>query len=266
MPSHLSSIGFPLERPEELGELADQVGPKASALALKKGTYFRYTGAGGEQLWLQVNADREIMGMNPHFDGPSRIRVGVTARVSRASDTELDGAFHAWASPADNPMEGEYPFIFDSPDAALYPDLEVPSIVEAQITAFAHELSLFDSEAAYDAANTGEGPKLASRSFIPSGLFIEPGQQGGEPAAEAVFTGQILQFETRTNEHTGHPFLWALVDTLGGQFDVVADPALVEQPPVVGGFLSGSFWLSGRLITYPRKKKSWFGQLLGGSG
>lgn len=266
MPSHLSSIGFPLERPEELGELADRVGPNASALAVKKGRYFRWTGSGGEELWLQVNAHGELIGINPHFDGQSRIRVGVTTRVSRKRDTELDGAFHAWASPGEEPTDGAYPFIFDTPDAASYLDLEVPSIVEAQITAFAHELSLFDSEEEQAAAETGGGLKLASRSFIPSGLFSDKEHQGAEPAAEAVFTGQILQVESRANELTGKPFLWALVDTLGGQFDVVADPVLVERDPVVGGFLSGSFWLSGRLITYPRKKKSWFGQLLGGSG
>lgn len=266
MPSHLSSIGFPVERPEDLGELAEQVGPKASALAVKDGTYFRWTGSGGEELWLQVNADRELIGINPHFDGQSRIRVGVTARVSRKRDSELDGAFHAWASPGEKPAEGEYPFIFDTPEAASYLDLEVPSIVEAQITAFAHELSLFASEEEQAAAEIGDGLKLAARSFIPSGLFVDKGQEGAEPAAEAILTGQILQVELRTNELTGKSFWWAIVDTLGGQFDVVVDPVLVEREPVVGGFLSGSFWLSGRLITYPRKKKSWFGQLLGGSG
>jgi DNA replicative helicase MCM subunit Mcm2 (Cdc46/Mcm family) len=33
-----------------------------------------------------------------------------------------------------------------------------------------------------------------------------------------------------------------------GSFDVVIDPELCESPPVIGGVLSGSFWLCGRCI------------------
>ena len=39
-----------------------------------------------------------------------------------------------------------------------------------------------------------------------------------------MFTGRILEAEIRTNELTNHPFRWVLVETLGGVFDVVADP------------------------------------------
>ena len=266
MPSHLSSIGFRVENAKELARLAEELSLKAETIAVKTGKYLRWAGPGGEQLWLQINARRELVGINPHFEGLTRLRIGVVSRISRTGDTALDGGFHAWASPSGVPDDGEYPFVFDAPDAATYSDLEIPSVAEAQVTAFAHELALFDSEEAYNSAQSSDGVQFASRSFVPSGMFSPGDQKEGPPTAEAIFTGQILQAESRTNAVSGLPFWWAVVDTLGGQFDVVADPSIVEKQPVVGGFLSGSFWLSGRLVTYSRKPKGWFGRLLGGTG
>ena len=63
----------------------------------------------------------------------------------------------------------------------------------------------------------------------------------------ALFVGHIVETEERRNTVTGNPFRWALVDTLGGTFDVVIDPELLPDPPRVGNILSGWFWLSGRL-------------------
>jgi hypothetical protein len=80
--------------------------------------YLRWTGSGGEELWLQLSPRRDLIGMNPHFSGASRVRVGIVNRVTRPSDTKLDGALQAWASPqGDSPEEGAYPFVFDVPDA-----------------------------------------------------------------------------------------------------------------------------------------------------
>jgi hypothetical protein len=212
MPSHLSSIGFRVESSADLARLAEELSSKADDITVKKGKYLRWSGAGGEQLWLQVNSQRRLIGVNPHFDGQTRVPVGVVGRVSRPDDTPLDGGFHVWASPGDVPHNGEYPFVFDAPDAATYSDLEVPSIAEAQVTAFAHELALFDSEEAYDSSQTGDDVRFASRSFVPSGILSSGGQSNVSPAAEAMFTGQILLAESRTNAMTGMPFWWAAVE------------------------------------------------------
>ena len=120
--------------------------------------------------------------------------------------------------------------------------------MKARIAAFAHELSLFPSVEAYETAQTGD-IKFASQSFIPSGLFSPAGEKTEPPEAHAIFTGHIRKVEERTNELTNKGFWWALVESLGGVFDVVIDPELVEDTPQVGGVLSGAFWLSGRLST-----------------
>ena len=44
------------------------------------------------------------------------------------------------------------------------------------------------------------------------------------------------------------------MESFGGTFDVVIDPTLLAIEPVVGGVISGYFWLSGRLTNYTRKK------------
>lgn len=90
--------------------------------------------------------------------------------------------------------------------------------------------------------------KFASQSFIPSGLFNLSGSDA--PArAEAIFAGHVRETERRTNQLTGDEFVWCLVDSLGGSFDVVIDPELLSNAPRVGGVVHGSFWLSGRIIS-----------------
>jgi hypothetical protein len=52
----------------------------------------------------------------------------------------------------------------------------------------------------------------------------------------------------KRNQRTKANFYWFLVETLGGEIDVVADPKLIASEPQLGGVVSGQFWLSGRLI------------------
>lgn len=136
----------------------------------------------------------------------------------------------------------------DSPDFYLTP-LHPPEIVEVQLAAFAHELKLFETEAAYQSDGEKDQPRMAEESFIPAGLFKPGGSNIEPPEAYAVFTGRILETERRQNPVSGEPFYWAMVKTLGGRIDVVASPELVTTPIVKGGILSGSFWLSGRIVS-----------------
>ena len=61
-----------------------------------------------------------------------------------------------------------------------------------------------------------------------------------------------MRAERKRNEESGGEFLWAAVDTLGGTYDVVADPSLLEIVPPPGSVLSGTFWLSGRVLSLTR--------------
>lgn len=247
--SHFSSIGLTLRSEADMYALANRIGPQAESLATARGAYFRWSDPSGSEVWLQVSPENELRGMNPHFAGKSTVRVLLTARPDPGSPSSLDGRFHGWADPTpseDGQPNGAYPFLFDTPDAALQDQLELPATMVAQIAAFAHEIAAFDSPEAYFASQTSE-MTFASQSFIPSGLFNLSGDDS-PPRAEALFAGHVLEAERRTNQLTETDFIWCLVETLGGVFDVVIDPELLPDVPRVGGVIQGSFWLSGRII------------------
>lgn len=215
-----------------------------------RGFYLKFSDASGAEIWLQGNFEQELIGFNPHYAGKSRRRVGLTNAIERES-SELDGGFHAWASPTDEAVEtsGEYPFVFDVPDFRLNDDLKLPRVCEIQLTAFAsNEFEIFESEESYYNSSNNE-LKMASKSFIPSGLFLpdEKATPIEPPRPIGIFAGEIKEFELKTNQLSGNEFYWFLIETLGGEIDVVADGKLISSAPNIGGIVSGQFWLSGKI-------------------
>ena len=267
MPSQFSSIGFTVSSGEDLAALASQVTDKSERIVTGPGEYLKWASPYGEQLWLQITSKGDAMGMNPHFAGKSSVRVGVEARVARPAQTPLDGAFLAWANPpAGEATGGDYPFAFDCPDAARHLDLQLPAVVTAQVAAFAQRVSLYASADAYASSPDAQGARGASRSFIPSGLISPAGEPVIPPESHALIAGHVVEAAPRVNVISGAHYWWALVDTLGGTFDVVIDPQLLPEPPRAGEVLSGWFWLSGRLLTAEPAGKpgsSWLRRLVG---
>lgn len=267
VPSQFSAIGFEVSTGEDLASLASHVAERAETIDAPEGQYLKWAPPSGEQLWLQLKRSGDALGMNPHFEGKASVRVAVETRVTRATHTALDGTFIGWANPpAGSTTGGDYPFAFDCPDAALHFDLALPAVLDAQVAAFAQQISVFDSPSAYDAAQQAQGLSFPSRSFIPSGLISPDGKPVDPPEPHALFSGHVIEAGERRNSVTGHPFWWALVDTLGGTFDVVIDPALLPSPPRAGNVVSGWFWLSGRLqASRPaaKPKTGWLQKLTG---
>jgi hypothetical protein len=267
MPSQFSTIGFNVSSGEDLAALASRVAGEAERISTPPGEYLKWAPPSGEQLWLQITPDGDAMGMNPHFAGKSSIRLAVEAKVARPAHTPLDGTFLAWANPpAGAATGGDYPFVFDCPDAATHLDLPLPATVTAQVAAFAQQVSLYESAAAYASSQAAEGVSSASQSFIPSGLFSPDGEPRNPPEPHALIAGHVLEAAARVNAVTGLRYWWALVETFGGTFDVVIDPELLADAPRTGNVLAGWFWLSGRLLTgTPRRKATsgWMQRLVG---
>jgi hypothetical protein len=258
VPSQFSAIGFSVTSGEDLAALASTVAERADTINARDGQYLKWAPPSGEQLWLQVRHNGDAMGMNPHFEGRSSVRVALEARVTRKAHTPLDGTFLAWANPpAHATSGGDYPFAFDCPDAASHDDLQLPATATAQIAAFAQQLSVHRSEAEYIAGQTAGGLSFGSRSFIPSGLISPSGEPITPPESHALIAGHVVEASERRNTVTGAPFWWALVDTVGGTFDVVIDPDLIDRPVQPGNVISGWFWLSGRLRTGTGPRLPW---------
>ncbi len=249
MPSHFSTIGLPIQEQEDLLSLAERVMVSSSSIRVANGSYLHWTSPSGAELWLQVDNHNHLIGINPHFADQARILVDLTARISRPEESALDGAFHGWANPINsNPDSGNYPFVFDVPDFKQHAKLALHVTVNAQVAAFAHDVSIHPSEDDFHNSQTTE-VKFAAQSFLPSGLFSRGENSNAPPESMAIFTGIVHWATLAITELTNKEFWWVLVDLLGGSFDVVIDPELVDERPQVGGVLSGSFWLSGRLIT-----------------
>ena len=249
MPSHFSSIGFPIDSQEDLEALSRRLLPECEEIAAGNGTYLLYSSPCGAQLWFHVDGSDAIVAITPALAATTTIRIGVTAVVTRPGDKPMERALHAWAEPkADgSDVSGLYPFVFDCADYGTYGTLALPLIRDARIAAFAHELAVYESAEEHERSQP-EGGTFASQSFVPSGLFAPNGVATEPPESFAIFTGHVRSAEERTNPTTGARYLAAEVDTLGGSFHVVADPTLVTKRIVPGAVVSGSFWLCGRLV------------------
>ncbi len=252
--SNLSDIGFPVRGDEEINEMLMSVLNQASEVRCPpRGFYLKFSDRSGAEIWLQGNLDQELIGFNPHFAGKSRRTVALTQKIERES-SDLDGGFHVWANPSDesNPESGEYPFVFDVPDFRAIPELQLPQTVDIQLTAFAsNDLKVYaDEQQFFDGQESDL--KTAPKSFVATGLLAVEGAEKTEDLSAArpiaKFSGAVKEFALRTNALTGEQFYWFLVETLGGEIDVVADSKYLDSEPNNGAIVSVQAWLSGRIV------------------
>ncbi|WP_172252477.1 hypothetical protein [Saccharibacillus deserti] len=245
MSNHMTAIGFNVQSAEDFEQVAEYAYETGESIETARGIYLLAQAGSGIEIWLQMNTENQVIGLNPHYFGSSRFKVKLTDEIIRSEGSELDGTFHVWAEFDGETEESDsYPFVFEMPNRAVYRDVQLPRSVTIQLTAFAHELSVFDSEEQFHESQQHEEVKFAAEAFIPTGLFVEE----GEPGSMAMFTGQVQQSAWITNEYTGKSFHWALVRTLGGEIDVVADRETLDEEIPVGGIVSGTFWLSAKII------------------
>lgn len=248
--SNLSDIGFPVKNDEDVNVLITETINRVEAIKCPQGFYLRFSDDSGAEIFLQGNEKQELIGFNPHFDGKSRRIVRLTKAIERDS-SELDGGFYAVANPGEENDSGDYTFVFDVPDFRMTSDIELPANRAIQLTAFAsNDFKVYETERDFYAAQTGE-PKLAAKSFTASGLFAANENNDAPPRPIGIFSGEIKEFELKTNELSKETFYSFLVETSGGEVDVVADVKLVAGEPKIGNVVSGQFWLSGRIVDLP---------------
>lgn len=246
--SHFANVGFDVQDNDALNDLLEKVYSKGDSVNSRQGLYVRYQDESGAELWIQVTEKKELVGINPFFDGESAVRVGIMSALDNAEDF-LDGSFYGWANP-DN-LEGEepgdYPFVFDLPDFYATTEFDMPSTQRVMLNAFAEQIEIFKSEEEFLELQPTE-MSMAPESFIPIGLLDEDGGPSTDPKAFALINGRILACELKHNQLTGQSFWWLFVKTLGGKLDVmVAEEEMIKKPEA-GNVVSGTFWLIGRVL------------------
>ena len=165
-------------------------------------------------------------------------------RVELDEQTPLEGLLHGWADPSMRAWDdGAYPIEIALPDAAAVADrLDVPCIVEIQVSAIAERIAWFrdHDHFAQESERLGDHG-MAPQSLIPVGSFA------GQRPSTAFFCGEIIRVGYKVNPDAGADYWHLVVRTLGGEFDVVAAPDQIEGHPVAGGLVQMDAWLSARI-------------------
>jgi len=257
--NHFDVIGFKANSTEALSQLVSSLlekgGEKQPCAA---GYYHRLRSPVGPELWVHMqkaadaDADPYIaVGITPFFEGEGRTQIRVRAMRQRPDDNHFEGAFYVELGPTIA--------LIDVVDFARFAGMPVPFLAMAQIVAFPHELAVFENEAAFQANQADKALKFTPRSFLASGLFaggngsgevvfLDPEADDFLASARAFLTGEVQKSERRRNPETGQEFIWALIGTAGGTFDLVADDAVLRCGLKPGMIVEGEFWLCGRLV------------------
>ena len=245
LPNDFSAIGFQVSSEQEFFELAKTVVSDAVEISVSGGSLRRWSDPSGAELWVQVDPAGDIVGMDPHFVGGSSVRVGLDYRVVNPSGTILDGWFYAWASPREDARHGDYPFVFFCPEFYRYSDVGTPALATAQVAAFARSpLEVSDDTTSPQMRERGHN----GGSFVPSGTFRPEGGLIEPPEPLAFMRGRVRESSARVNGLTGRAFYALEVESYGGDYSVVVDPAVMHGLPEPGAIVSGNFWLSGRFV------------------
>ena len=266
MASNLSTIGFIYADEEAFRTAMTRYAADTMLQAdFPAGSYGIWRARAGAEIWFHFgkgdDGTTEIFGLTPFFEGQSDIQLKITGPISRDGDTPFEGAFTGWVNPGDD-GEGRYPLVFDAVDFALNETSAWPAVRRVRLVGFARDVAAFGGEAAYYAArktdNGSDSPAFAAQAFVPAGLFIaaELDASNGEaegafpsaPSSEALLTGRIVEHQHCTNEATGRPFVWLLVESLDATFDIVADPAVITGEIIDGGTIEAAVWLFGRFL------------------
>jgi len=222
----------------------------------ENGTYVRYCDTSGAELWIQLNASNEFIGMNPHFFGKSRRRAALIQKIEK-EHVDLDGAFLAWALEDDKDFKdkkGLFPFVFDLPDFDTIIDLTLPKIFELQLVGFAMNFDCFDNSEIYYQFIGEKEYHFSDKAFIPVGIIQDNSLRNDlNTNAVGLLSGEILELLESKNELTNEKYYWLLVDTLGGEIDILVNKKYITNTPTVGNIILAQCWLSGRIVNAPLK-------------
>ena len=110
---NFSNIGFQVTSEQQLRNLVESVCPRSCRRQGNQGFYLQYADPSGAELWIQVNQDREIIGVNPFYNSRCRRMVRLISEIQRF-ESMLDGAYHCWAIDKTDPEhQSLFQFVFD---------------------------------------------------------------------------------------------------------------------------------------------------------
>jgi hypothetical protein len=226
----------------EHGEIVETAGMK----------YLKWAVGEKLELWTRFKDGAPEPLFYAYYAGESRMTVALLEKTPRRDGIRADGAFfcRGLGCAGADWVAGRNPFVFDSPYYHRYDDLSLPRVTTVQLTAFAFEMTGYETEEDYDEAYPAdeEGYCWDYKHFVPACMTTPRGEDGELADAGAEVSGFVQDTGIITNPITGYDFCWARVETIGGDVDVVCSPDRLSGFLVKGGIAVTTCYLFGRLI------------------
>lgn len=253
MASNFDSIGLGVSNETALGDLVVRLASAAKErLVTDAGEYAIWRSRTGAELWVHLgpvaggdDAEREIIGVTPFFEGRSEVVLNLDAVLKRPDDNGHEGAFQGWVCHDSDDDLGAYSLIFDAVDFAAHENCPLPTLRHVRLTGFARAIVVCD-----DTAVEGQVPAAepGQRSFCSTGTITGEQSPQANPGTGAYLTGKVTDFACLVNEATGEPFTWLLVDSWLASFDIVAAPPVISGTISVGATVQVDCAMFGRII------------------
>lgn len=239
----LANIGFDVHSLEEFQALAEMTYRHGKAYRAGRNQYYCYQDASGAELWVQMDEEDEIAGMNCHFHSHNAVDVMVL-HARAYEERPLDGTLEARAvylgaglpSPVEPPV-----FAFDLPDAHLVPKIMLPAQGQVQLVGFAREVHVYENVEDFRKAHPGR-PLEGLRA-----IEEDSPHKASDPSSLVRLDGIVVQAAHKRNAHTGQGFYWMELRTPLGKVDVVAASRTLPFLPQQGQVMDGEVRLSGRV-------------------
>lgn len=244
MGTHFGAIGLPGDRDASVKAITEFAARAVTLGETDAAAVIAHTDRSGARLSLTLLPSGAIQCVTPSFAGTSRL----TAVTGSFGDDECPYEVPLLVEVFDDTGEMVHPLALQPEDVAVWRDaLEPGERVNLNVTAFAERMDVFADEAAYRASGT----PMAVQSLIPSGMFAPGGGAAGDwgVTPRALISGTVRSAERLVNALTGLEFVHVFVESYAAiTYDIVVDPADLDDPPAVGTIVSGQFWLSCRRV------------------
>lgn len=238
---NLANIGFEAHSLEEFQALAEMAYHHGKCHRSGRVQYYHFQDPSGAELWVQIDENDEIAGMNCHFHTARKVEADILEAQSY-EDRPMDGSLQAQAVHLDAGLPSNAPrpvFAFDLPDAQLVPPVHLPARGQVSLVAFAREVHVYENVEDYRQAHPGrplEGLRAIDGDFQP-----------GKISSLMRLDGIVEQAARKHNQKTGQDFIWLQLRTAIGHLDVVVATRSLPFLPQAGQVFDGDVRLSGRV-------------------
>ena len=258
MPSHYSDMGISINSKEDMKSFIFARAKESKVHNIKGGILGVADIDGRIEFWIAGNEEWQLQAVsfNAISGNCNQLRIGEIVD----KENEPFPAISAWFSSASSPGEQEsfdleYPVVFEAVNYGLLGAIPAGARCGVQLTAYAESLRIYSDDFALSQAPSPYSA-MAPESLIPSGMFSPDGEDIVPPSARAIINGHILSGEHHFNSKGGLWYWHIIVTCLGCTFDILAADDLVSESPQRGGVVSGSFWLSGNILSVQKVDKT----------